>query len=186
MCNLKQETGEYGRSKRRPRLLGRGTIFLIVGILLIGGWRKLHPPKVMIERQVETSEEIGFKRKPAVSDLLYWSQDLNLRATQEDSLRNLLKKEQVKLKPVEEKIGQVTQEFNQFAAKHAAEPGGLKELQSAAQPISELSLKKRQTEQSFAERGFGILDVTQKEKARQLWEAKRSRMRDHKKEVPNL
>lgn len=175
---------DEGKKLFKRRVFGRGTIFLIMSLLVIGGWRLLHPPKVMIERQVETSET-NFKRKPAVSDLLTWSEDLSLRAVQKEALKKLLNEEQVKLKPIDQEIGKVTQVFNQFATKHAGEPSSLKELQGAAQPISELSLEKRLIEQGFAERGLGVLDEAQKKKAGQLWEAKLAQLKDGKKEVSN-
>lgn len=185
MSELKQADQGKKPAEWRPRLFGRGTAFMIIGLLVIGVWRLTHPPKVVIERQVQTSGEAQIKRKPDVSDLLDWAQDLNLKRTQKESLRKLLSEEQIKLSPVEEEIAKVTQEFNQFASKHAAEPTGLKELKAAAQPISELSLMKRRIMQGFAEQGLGVLDETQKEKAGQLWEAKLARLRDRKKEVAN-
>lgn len=186
MVNSQQST-QAGDTKGlfRRRVFGRGTIFLIVSLLVIGGWRLLHPSKVIVERQIETSTDINFKRKPDLFTLLSWSQDLNLRVAQEEALKKLLKAEQTELKPVEDEISKVSESFNQFASKHAGGAASLTEMQAAARPISELSLAKRQIEQGFAERGLAILDANQKEKTRQLWEAKLSRRNERKKEVAN-
>jgi hypothetical protein len=186
MVNSQQST-QAGDAKGlfRRRVFGRGTIFLIVSLLVIGGWRLLHPSKVIVERQIETSTDINFKRKPGLSTLVSWSQDLNLSAAQEGALKKLFKEEQTELKPVEDEISKVTESFDQLSSKRASGPASLMELQAAARPISELSLAKRQIEQGFAERGLAILDATQKEKSRQLWEAKLSRRNERKKEVVN-
>jgi hypothetical protein len=175
--------GQWSMIKRR--VFGRGTIFLLVSLLVIGGWRLLYPPKVTIQRQVDMGEDMHFQRKPALADLLSWSKELNLRDTQEVSLKKLLQEEQVQLKPIEGEISNVMQEFNQFAAQRQGKSAGMDEFQAAAQPISELSRKKRQIEQNFAEQGLGILDETQEQKTRQLWDAKLARMRGGKKEVAN-
>lgn len=183
MLNAKQ-TGDSKYIFLR-RVFGRSTIFLIISLLLVAGWQFVHPAKVIVERQVETSRELTFKRKPSLSNLLSWSQDLNLSAAQEESLRQLLSEEQIKLKPVEKEISKATQEFNEFASKHAGGPASFKDLRTVAQPISELSRNKRRIEQGFAARGLEILDEGQKKKARQLWEAQLARLIDRKKEVAN-
>jgi hypothetical protein len=184
MTESRQARGEQSSLIKR-RVFSRGTVFLLISLLMIGGWRLLHPPKVTIQRQVDISGEMHFERKPALSDLLSWSKDLNLREAQEVSLKKLLQEEQLQVKPIEEEIGKVTQEFNQFATQRQSKSAGMEEFQAAAQPISALSRDKRQIEQSFAEQGLGILDTPQRETARQLWEATLTRMRGGKKEVVN-
>lgn len=183
MLNSKRTDDSKGLFRRR--LFGRNTIFLIISLLVVGGWQFMHQAKVTVQRQIQTSTEITFKRKPSLTSLLSWSQDLNLSAAQKESLALLLSEEQIKLKPVEKEISKVTQEFNEFASKHAGGPASFKELRTVAQPISELSRNKRQIEQGFAVRGLDVLDEAQKEKASRLWEAKLGRLTDLKKEAAN-
>lgn len=169
----------------KRRVFGRGTIFLVISLLVIGGWQLLHPPKVNVQRQVEISTDINFKRKPSLSDLLSWSSQLDLKTTQEESLKKLLAGQERELKPLEAEIAKVMQEFNQFAGKQTGESVPLEQLKTAAQPISELSRTKRDIEQSFAHKGLGILEEKQKDKAEQLWQAKLARMKGGSREVAN-
>lgn len=181
MSDSKQAAERKELFKRR--VFGRGTIFLVISLLVIGGWRLFHPPKVIVQRQVETSTDINFKRKPSLFDLLSWSNQLDLKATQEEALKQLLAGQERELKPVEVEIAKVMQEFNQFAGKQTGESVSHEQLQTAAQSISELSRTKRDIEQSFAEKGLGILDEKQKDKAGQLWQAKLIRMKGGSREV---
>ncbi|MBI4533501.1 MAG: hypothetical protein HY711_06095 [Candidatus Melainabacteria bacterium] len=163
------------KDKRRLRQFGPGTIVLIIGLLVIGCWRLFNPPRVLIERALETSGEPYVERKPSVSDLLAWSGELHLSMSQKDSLGKLLEEEKVKLTDVEDKIVKVTQEFNDFVSKHQTGGAGLEELKGAAEPILELSRQKRRIEQGFVEMGLAVLDKVQKDKVKELWEARLTR-----------
>lgn len=186
MSDSRQST-QAGDTKEllRRHVFGRSTVFLVLSLLVAGAWQLLQSSRVTVERQIETSTDIGFKRKPGLSALLSWSEDLNLSAAQKEELKKLIKQEQAELKPVEAEISKLSESFNQFAGRHAGGPASLAQLQAAARPISEGSRLMRQIEQRFAERGLAILDATQKQKSRQLWEAKLSGGDKRKKEAAN-
>jgi hypothetical protein len=167
--NCKQSApNAQGRAK--SRLIGPGTVIVIVGLLVFGGWKLFVPAKVTIERRIETSSMADFKRKPSISDLLSWSSDVKLTAGQKHSLEKLLQDEQAEMAPILVEISKATKDFNQYVDNHKASGVNVNEIQKQAAPISELGLKKRQIEQAFAARALALLDMQQKNRAGKLAE----------------
>ncbi|HEY9871317.1 MAG TPA: hypothetical protein V6D08_19315 [Candidatus Obscuribacterales bacterium] len=158
------------------RQFGPGTVAMIMGLIVIGVLAIFNEHKVTIERRVETSAGVQFKRRPSVSDLLSWAQELRLSASQEASLRKLAQEERLRLEPVEARIAAVMKEFDVFAHKNRSGGVGLRDVQVVAAPMSRLSREKREIEQAFAEKGLAVLDAVQRDKTSELWETKLARM----------
>lgn len=161
----------------KSRLLGPGTIVMIVGVMVVVGWQLLVPPKVRIERKVETSGYDHFGRKPSISDLLSWSPELELSVVQRESLVKLAKEERSKLVPVKTMIAKTLQRFNEFAEQHKSEAAGVNDMQAEIAPIQALSRQKRKIEQDFAERGLAVLTQGQRQKVLQVWQEQRFKAR---------
>lgn len=167
MVRLKQEQA-IENNQAKPRVFGAGTIVLTIGLIVIGGSRLFEQPKVTIERRLETSGSAHLERKPSVSRLLSWSEELALRDSQKALLSQLAQKEKSELAPVEARIAKVLESFDALVHGHQSGGAPLNEVQATAAPISVLGREKRQIEQSFADQAFAVLDAEQRSKAKQL------------------
>jgi hypothetical protein len=158
-----------------PGFWGPGTIATIIGLLLIVGWQLLVPPKVTIERRVETSGQATVERKPSISELLSWSNDLQLTAAQKESLAKLSREEAAKLAPITSRIARAMHEFTKFGEQHKSMGVRLHDLQAEVAPIQMLSRQKRVMEHYLANQGWVILTEDQRQKANLLWQEKQRR-----------
>jgi|688.fasta_scaffold20281_4 hypothetical protein len=170
MSQLKSEKPTNSSTPQRRLLVGPGTTVLLLVLMYLCGSQLFLKPKV-IERSVEASAGTQTQRKPLVTKLLSWSNELHLTATQKNAMERLAEEEKVSLAPVEARIGDTMKEFNEFAEKHSSEAVGLKTIQAKAVPMSLLSRQKRQLEQGFAEQAQAIMEANQREIAEKLWQA---------------
>lgn len=168
--------------KKRPPI-GPGTTAVVLVLMYVCGSQFFFKPKVTIERHVEASAGVQLARKPSVSQLLSWSDELHLTANQTSVLNKLVQEQKLRLVPVEASIRDTMKEFTEFAEKHNSEAVGLNMVQAKAGPISQLSRQKRQIEQGFAEQAFAVLAASQQEKAGRLQKAKTTRKQPGKKEA---
>lgn len=174
MSRLKSEKQNNAPAPQGRLLVGPGTTVLLLVLVYLCGSQFFMKPRVTIERHVDTTGAALAIRKPSISQLLSWSADLHLTARQKSALARLAKDETVSLSPIEASITDTMKEFNEFAEKHRSEAVGLKSMQTKASPLSLLSRKKRQLEQGFAEQAQAILETSQQEVAKRLWQTKLS------------
>lgn len=159
--------------KKRP--VGPGTTALLIVLVYICGTQYFSKPKVTIERHVEASAGVRLARKPSISQVLSWSDELHLTASQKKVVERMAQEQKSDLAPIEASIREAMKEFTEFADSHSSEAVGLNAVQAKAGPISQLSRQKRQLEQGFAEQAFALLTQSQKEKAARLNQAKAMR-----------
>lgn len=167
--------------KRRP--IGPGTTVALIVLLYVCGSQFFSKPKVTIERHVEASGGALLARKPSISQLLSWSDDLHLTANQTSLMNKLAQEQKLSLAPVEASIRDTMKEFTDFAEKPSSKAVGLNMVQAKAGPISQLSRQKRQFEQSFAEQAFAVLRASQQHKAVRLQKAKTTCKQEVRKET---
>ena len=168
---------------KKQRLVGPGTTALLIVLVYICGTQYFSKPKVTIERQVEASVGVRLARKPSILQLLSWSDELHLTASQKKVMERLAQEQKIGLAPVEASISEAMKEFTEFADNHSSEAVGLNAVQAKAGSISQLSRQKRQLEQGFAEQAFAVLAPSQKEMAARLNQAKAVRKLESKMEA---
>lgn len=171
MSRFKSEKLANGTSARKRRLIGPGTMTLLIVLVYISGSQFLSKPKVTIERHVEASDGAMLARKPSISQLLSWSENLHLTANQTTALNRLAQDQKLRLAPVEASIEATMNDFTSFAEKHNSEAVGLNMIQAKAGSMSQLSRQKRQLEQSFAEQALAVLAASQQQQAARLQQA---------------
>lgn len=173
----KPSTGKQsGMDKSRFCPVSLGTIVMIVGLLIFGGWKVLVPSKVTVERTIEASGEPRVKRQASIEDLLSWSLELELAEAQKQSLKELLKKEHLELKPVEDKITTVTEDFNKFVQGSNNQQVSIPEIKGAASAIAPLSIRKRQIITDYSAAGWSVLTPYQKKLAGKFAKAKSTQL----------
>ena len=183
MSPAKSENLVNARSAQKRRLIGPGTTVVLIVLVYICGSQFFLKPKVKIERHVEASAGAQLARKPSISQLLSWSDELHLTADQKIVIEKLAEEQKLRLAPVEARIKDTMQEFTDFAVKHSSEAAALNMVQEKAGPISQLSRQKRQLEQSFAEQAFVVLGASQQQQATRLHQATAMRKLGARKEV---
>lgn len=147
-------------------LVGPGTVAMLIGIACFTTWQVFQPSKVQIERHVESSGTSSIGRNPSITDILSWSEQLELTAKEKTELDEMGRREQAELKPLLGEINTAMAEFDK-QTKRLSSPS-LIEIQSAARPVSELSFNKRQLEQSYAAQAISLLTPSQRAKALEL------------------
>jgi hypothetical protein len=150
--------------RSRTRFIGTGTTAMIIGIACFTSWHLFRPTnKVQIERHVEGAGGNQTARIPSITLMLAKGEDLELSGKQKTELEEMLKLEQIELKPLEADINSAMNEFNKQASSRNNQ--SLIQIQSEAKPISALSFKKRCLEQDYAARAMGVLEPSQRAKA---------------------
>lgn len=154
------------KHKSRLSFFGPGTVIALTAAALYA-WPQLSaPPKVHIERQLVPSAGVVTTRKPSAEQLLAWGTALQLTELQKEKLLCIAQEERIALTPVNAYIDGKIKIFNSFAAKH--EKASLCEIENLGRPLSDLSKRKRQIQNSFAEQGLELLSAQQKKQALQL------------------
>jgi hypothetical protein len=162
-ANSKEKIQEA--SKRRATFVGPSTAAIIVGLIALSGLRDLMPRQATLERHVSSRRQTVLLRKTSVSHLLCWASKLRLSPEQTKLLQVLSAKQQQTLAPVEADLNAATQNFEKLRARNSI---SLVEIQTAAEPLSALSTKKRMILQDFAQQGNSLLRKDQSEQAAQL------------------
>lgn len=183
MSRLKSEKVVNATSAKTRRLVGPGTTALLLVLVYVCGSQFFSKSKVTIERHVESGDGAPLARKPSISQLLSWSDQLHLTEHQKSMMQRLSQEQTARLVPVEASIKDTMKEFTEFAEKHNSETVGLNAVRAKAAPISQLSRRKRQLEQNFAAQAFAILGISQQEKAAKLQQAKAARKQEGRKET---
>lgn len=162
------DSGKNDKSKRRPLFLfGPGTVVIVVAAALFTIWQLMTPHKVQIERQVENSA-VAVIRKPSAEQLLYWELQIQLTAEQKEKLKRIAHEERVAIAPVNAEIDKQIEKFNEFTTAHKS--ASLNDIETYRMPLSELSQKKRATQQVFVEQAMEVLSKEQRANADRLYE----------------
>ncbi len=172
MSKSRSKTFPKDEADTKPRFPGPATMAMILGLIVVAGWKILMPPKVTIERRVAASGQSHSERSVSLSQLLSWSAELELTKSQRQSLAKLSEEQKAKLAPVMNGITKAVREFNEFAERHNRDGASLTELQEKGTRMSVLSKQKREIEREFAQEGLASLTHEQQEKVRALWRAK--------------
>lgn len=159
-------------AKKMLRAIGPGTIAMLILVICIVGWQLMAPRKIQIERRVEGGDGKSFLKHPSAASLLSWKSELGLSAKQVAKLEEIAKSELKDMAPVELEIKAEMDEFDRWMKGRKSH--SLAEIQSAAQPVSLLSRKKREVRWTYAQQAANVLDLSQKAKAQALQAARKN------------
>lgn len=165
---MKAETEHDSLLRNALRTVGPSTFVMVFAVLCFGGWQLLSPHQVQIERRVEKGASRSMLRTPGPSDLLAWKKELSLGEKQVAELIGIAAEEKRSLAPLESEIKEKMDEFERWAKTEGRQ--SVAELQSAAAPISQLSLRKRELTWMYSQRGLNLLSPSQKILSQKLQE----------------
>lgn len=150
------------------KLAGPGTIAMIVCLILLISWNLLRPPKVKIERKVETSGENILERKPTPELLLSWKVQLGLSPQQVIELQRCESGRQRELAPLNAAVKEAIGQFQSTQEQTSNSKVDIGQLTAIAAQIKAPSRQLRTVEVSFSERGWSILSQKQRQQAQDI------------------
>ena len=150
------------------KLAGPGTIAMIVCLILLVSWNLLRPPKVRIERKVETSGENILERKPTPALLLSWKVQLGLSPQQVIELQRCESGRQRELAPLNAAVKEAISPLQSTQEQPSNNKVDIGQLNAIASQINAPSKQLRALEVSFSERAWSILSQKQRQQAQEI------------------
>lgn len=154
-------------AKERIKIVGPGTVAMVICMLLLLSWQLLKPQKIAIERKVEASGNAVSMRLPTTGELLEWRTTVGLSDDQANKITLLRNSESAALKPVEERIAEITAQVDANSKIGGRTDNGA--LGLLVGQLAGPSRTKRELERRFSEQAWALLGKEQKDRALGLW-----------------
>ena len=161
MKQLKQQ--DKTRSRRRWIIIGPGIILaLIFGLQIAIQNHKASSAPPIIERQVlGTKAEQGPIMAPELDYILERKDQLALSPSQEKTLMKLKSEWEAKSEPLMDQLNKASEDFQKFM-KQSGGKATMRDIQSHAGAISELSRQVSSLRRVYWEKGMQMLDEKQR------------------------